>query len=188
MVSKPKELEKSLFISPSSGLAASETSKGTSVPSGTKMPKSKKMPDPFGKPSKFWKSECGLCKTENNLEPLMKPYSSEAQRRWAHTSTGKEALGGEAAVHEWDEATKGKKLPEKVKKSEFCKSESVFCKGKIPNIGKQLLPPGGMGVGNMSTGNGGIMRSETESFEHIKHPTLLKIKNLLEKSRNKNKK
>lgn len=52
------------------------------------------------------------------LEPLMKPYTSEAQRRWAHTKNGKEALGGDAAVHEWDEATKGKKLPEKVKKSE----------------------------------------------------------------------
>jgi hypothetical protein len=54
---------------------------------------------------------------KEKTEPLMKPYSSEAQRRWAHTESGKEALGGEAGVHEWDEATKGKKLPEKVKKS-----------------------------------------------------------------------
>src|ERR1700734_4131218 len=51
-------------------------------------------------------------------EFLSKPYSSEAQRRWAHTQEGKEALGGDAAVHEWDEATKGKKLPEKVNKAE----------------------------------------------------------------------
>lgn len=46
------------------------------------------------------------------------PYSSDSQRRWAHTAAGKKALGGEAAVHEWDEATKGKKLPEKVGKAE----------------------------------------------------------------------
>lgn len=45
------------------------------------------------------------------------PYKSQAQRRWAHTAAGKKALGGEAGVHEWDEATKGKKLPEKVEKS-----------------------------------------------------------------------
>jgi hypothetical protein len=51
-------------------------------------------------------------------EFLSKPYSSEAQRRWAHTKAGLDALGGESGVHEWDEATKGKKLPEKVKKSE----------------------------------------------------------------------
>jgi hypothetical protein len=50
--------------------------------------------------------------------PLMKPYRSEAQRRWAHTAAGKKALGGNAGVHEWDEATKGKKLPEKIAKSE----------------------------------------------------------------------
>jgi hypothetical protein len=59
-------------------------------------------------------------KSEETLgqKPLMKPYVSEAQRRWAHTPSGKEALGGNAGVHEWDEATKGKKLPEKVGKSE----------------------------------------------------------------------
>jgi hypothetical protein len=52
------------------------------------------------------------------VPPLTKPYSSEAQRRWAHTEAGKKALGGEAAVHEWDEATKGKRLPEKIGKTE----------------------------------------------------------------------
>ena len=51
-------------------------------------------------------------------KPLMKPYVSDAQRRWAHTQSGKKALGGNAGVHEWDEATKGKKLPERVAKSE----------------------------------------------------------------------
>lgn len=42
------------------------------------------------------------------------PYESDAQRRWAHTPTGTRALGGTSKVHEWDEATKGKKLPERV--------------------------------------------------------------------------
>lgn len=61
-----------------------------------------------------------VAKSENTVgeKPLMKPYVSEAQRRWAHTATGEKALGGKAGVHEWDEATKGKKLPEKVAKSE----------------------------------------------------------------------
>lgn len=40
------------------------------------------------------------------------PYESDAQRRWAHTKAGKKALGGEEKVHEWDEASKGKRLPE----------------------------------------------------------------------------
>ncbi len=43
------------------------------------------------------------------------PYQSDAQRRWAHTSTGVKALGGQAKVAEWDSASKGMKLPEKVK-------------------------------------------------------------------------
>jgi hypothetical protein len=42
------------------------------------------------------------------------PYLSEAQRKWAHTESGKKALGGESAVEEWDKATKRKKLPERV--------------------------------------------------------------------------
>jgi predicted GNAT family acetyltransferase len=51
-------------------------------------------------------------------EILQKPYRSEAQRRWAHTDAGKKALGGDTAVHEWDEAAKGKHLPEKISKEE----------------------------------------------------------------------
>lgn len=41
------------------------------------------------------------------------PYLSESQRRWAHTSTGKKALGGASKVAEWDASSKGKKLPGK---------------------------------------------------------------------------
>lgn len=43
------------------------------------------------------------------------PFKSAAQRRWAHTEAGTEALGGPAKVSEWDQASKGKKLPEHVK-------------------------------------------------------------------------
>ncbi len=44
------------------------------------------------------------------------PYKSKAQERWAHTPAGKKALGGAAAVKEWDHESKGKKLPERVAK------------------------------------------------------------------------
>lgn len=44
------------------------------------------------------------------------PYQSEQQRKWAHTQAGTKALGGKAKVAEWDAASKGKKLPKKVKK------------------------------------------------------------------------
>lgn len=44
------------------------------------------------------------------------PYKSERQRRWAHTKAGTKALGGKKVVEEWDNATKGNKLPKRVKK------------------------------------------------------------------------
>ena len=46
----------------------------------------------------------------------MSPYSSEAQRRWAHTKAGTKALGGKKKVKEWDNASKGRHVPERVKK------------------------------------------------------------------------
>jgi hypothetical protein len=100
-------------------------------------------------------------------EPLMKPYTSEAQRRWAHTDAGKEALGGEAGVHEWDEATKGKKLPERVKKAEKMKKDAtvapdapasastVSAQPDKPSSSTQTV---GIGIGRMSgMGRGGMM-------------------------------
>lgn len=54
------------------------------------------------------------------------PYKSEAQRRWAHTKEGEKELGGKKAVEEWDESSKGKKLPErKSKKRAKSKYEGV---------------------------------------------------------------
>lgn len=45
------------------------------------------------------------------------PWKSKKQRAWGHTPEGIKALGGKKAVEEWDKATKGKKLPKKVKKN-----------------------------------------------------------------------
>lgn len=47
-------------------------------------------------------------------EVILVPYKSNAQRKWAHTKKGTEALGGPEKVAEWDRASEGKKLPEKV--------------------------------------------------------------------------
>jgi hypothetical protein len=52
------------------------------------------------------------------------PYKSAAQRRWAHTKAGTKALGGKSKVGEWDAASKGKKLPEKVKPKKGKKKSS----------------------------------------------------------------
>lgn len=45
------------------------------------------------------------------------PWKSKKQRAWGHSPEGIKALGGKKAVEEWDKATKGKKLPKKVKKN-----------------------------------------------------------------------
>lgn len=57
--------------------------------------------------------------TIKSEEPLMKPYHSEAQRRWAHTAAGTKALGGKKAVKEWDTASRGLDLPEKSLKKDL---------------------------------------------------------------------
>jgi hypothetical protein len=41
------------------------------------------------------------------------PYKSQQQRKWAHTPTGRRALGGKSKVAEWDRMSKGMKLPRK---------------------------------------------------------------------------
>lgn len=42
------------------------------------------------------------------------PFVSNAQRRWGHTEAGTKALGGPGKLKEWDQASKGKELPERV--------------------------------------------------------------------------
>lgn len=39
------------------------------------------------------------------------PWKSKKQRAWGHSPEGIKALGGKKAVEEWDNVTKGKKLP-----------------------------------------------------------------------------
>lgn len=41
------------------------------------------------------------------------PWKSDAQRRWGNSPSGHKALG-DRGVNEWNAASKGKKLPEKV--------------------------------------------------------------------------
>jgi len=94
------------------------------------------------------------------------PYSSKAQMRWAHTAAGKKALGGEAGVHEWDEATKGKKLPEKVEKS-------LTDVPKATKMPKPKMMPGPMDKPSK------FWKSEPEEFAHVKHPSLMKLKDFL---------
>ena len=52
----------------------------------------------------------------DKLKTIEKKYKSDAQRRWAHTQAGTEALGGKEAVKEWDEKSRGKDLPERIEK------------------------------------------------------------------------
>jgi hypothetical protein len=57
------------------------------------------------------------------------PYKSEAQRKFFHTKTAKKAGITEKDVKEFDKASKGKDLPEKVKKEDKDKkgSPDVHC-------------------------------------------------------------
>ena len=41
------------------------------------------------------------------------PFKSRQQQKWGHTAAGIKALGGASKVHEWDQATKGIKIPAK---------------------------------------------------------------------------
>jgi hypothetical protein len=67
------------------------------------------------------------------------PYSSDQQRKWAHTAAGKKALGGEADVHEWDEASKGKKLPKYAKNEELGLEKESEKQGLVKVSGVQKL-------------------------------------------------
>src|SRR5208282_1197015 len=42
------------------------------------------------------------------------PFVSRAQQRWGNSAAGRKALGGQAAVDEWNQATDFKRLPQRV--------------------------------------------------------------------------
>lgn len=44
------------------------------------------------------------------------PFVSKKQNAWGHTPTGTKALGGKAAVKEWESETNYSKLPERKKR------------------------------------------------------------------------
>ena len=107
--------------------------------------------------------------------PLMKPFVSEAQRRWGHTAAGEEALGGEAGVHEWDEATKGKKLPEKVAKAE----DKLPSTERIRSVEAKVVPNKPIGWGgskehskNKIIGKAPSGNNIYDSHDHPEHKNL----------------
>lgn len=95
------------------------------------------------------------------------PYKSDQQRKWAHTDAGKKALGGDAAVHEWDEASKGKRLPKYAKSEKLAKSTKAL-NVKLP---KQKSMPGPDAKPSV------FFKSEQVG---PKHPTLQKFKAFLD--------
>jgi hypothetical protein len=62
------------------------------------------------------------------------PYASEAQRRFFHTGTARQHGITAADVHEWDKASKGKRLPERVEKR-------ASPTGGRPPVAKAPQPP-----------------------------------------------
>lgn len=60
------------------------------------------------------------------------PFVSRAQERWGHTPAGEKALGGAANVHEWDQATKGRNIPERV--STHANGGAVMNKGYLGKV------------------------------------------------------
>jgi len=114
------------------------------------------------------------------------PWRSDQQRKWGHTAAGKKALGGEAAVKEWDTATKGKKLPHKVSKGELAKqtSGSFGLSEKAPKSTSARMPnPAKTGIPSVRTPKAKKMPSAFDKpsvffkSEDIKpkHPSVQKL-------------
>jgi hypothetical protein len=59
--------------------------------------------------------------------PPYKPYTSDAQRRWAHTPTGRAALG-QADVEGKDALSKDKELPERVASKKRRIKKAIYTK------------------------------------------------------------
>lgn len=83
--------------------------------------------------------------TDQKSEPLGKPYASEAQRGKFHAMEDRGEIS-HATVKEWDEASKGKKLPEHVGKDEIradlSKWEPRFAKAKVDEASPEQLRTG----------------------------------------------
>lgn len=102
------------------------------------------------------------------------PWKSNQQRKWGHTEAGKKALGGEAGVAEWDAATKGKKLPEKVSKAE------TPPKVKMPAPAKTSVPSVKMPKAKMMPGAFDKPSKFFKSEDMMpKHPSVRKLHDFL---------
>jgi len=64
------------------------------------------------------------------------PAKSKAQLRWVNSPAGHKALG-EKGVKEWDTASKGLKLPEKVKKLKHKPTHSQVANSVKKTMGKK---------------------------------------------------
>lgn len=56
---------------------------------------------------------------ERNAGDGLMPWKSQDQAAWGHSPAGKAALGGDAAVAEWDAATPKGSLPKKKKQIRY---------------------------------------------------------------------
>jgi hypothetical protein len=140
-------------------------------------------------PLAFWGRQRDLLQYKKMPKPnlpkselLSKPYASDAQRRWAHTDAGTKALGGKEAVHHWDQESKGRDLPEHVKKEEMGKAEMPKGAGqpKAPHAPQPPKPP--VPAGNnpqasaakqaQMSGTGGYKPPQTPGAMKPKNPTM----------------
>jgi len=58
------------------------------------------------------------------------PWKSEQQPKWGHTAAGRKALG-DAGVKEFDQASKGMKLPAKIENRKRKSGSSYITPGRI---------------------------------------------------------
>ena len=95
-------------------------------------------------------------------------------------------------MHEWDEATKGKDLPERVGKSadEIAKSIFISASSGMPKSQTTVPNPAKVGSTAVKTpkskqlpGPGAkpsvFFKTEIEEFAHVKHPTLCKLRDFV---------
>lgn len=78
------------------------------------------------------------------------PFLSKAQNRFGHTAAGQKALGGPAAVREWESATDYKNLPET---KSGTTSESAPDKPKKNTMGITKARVGASRVGSPRVGS-----------------------------------
>lgn len=110
------------------------------------------------------------------------PWKSKRQAAWGHTEAGKKALGGEEAVKEWDKASKGKDLPEKIEKAEMKKVGGMMQLGlgekpSTKPVGPSVKIPRQKSMPNAFSKPSKFFKSEELCVP--KHPTLMKLHDFL---------